>query len=887
MRKSFILFITFLVIFFSSIVSAEQFTDITLTGTAGIWSDTRSYASIDLALTAIGAAEQTLIIAEEVTCTTLTIPSNIRLKFIKAGAINNSDTLTIQTRAISVDDGHQIFVGTGGIDFADGTVVEVPWFASAYQAFLQTQNDRVRIRIRGPTYLTTNVSVGNDVAIESSSRGDRIIVASGVTLSNIKNIYAANYTLLTGPGDYDFVAGTDVRTSWFTGLRAAVTYTSDDGVDLTIHVTEPTTVDYNITLAAHQILDVDAGALITINPAITLTVNSQCKAGFYQIFGGTGTAVVSTYPQDRIWWGETQHITHISLTATDIYTDNIYTADNIYYPDYSEVDQGLAGAGKSVKTYVDSIGSDNAIILFRHNSGAATTTYTFSTDETIPANIHVICQRGAILSVATGKTLTISDPSPSFGHNQVFTGLGSFIVATKHYNILWRGVVAGGAAATNAITLASAFSEAIASGCTIYIPRGTYAYNGAGLTYTAYEGIVGDGWLSILDYQGTGVAITIADNVGYGVWGPMFRYFRLTTSAGTPTGGLYLGGGTQYGYGNCDKIRVDSFDQVNAYGIRVQKMVSLKLDSCTFDLNYNNIYTSTDANCFPTTVTVSNCRIRSATNDGAVITAGVGWLFTQRTVIESNAGSGLNLTRGVTSGLVDIAIIYCHFENNMTDGGANDYDIIIKGTAANPATNILIAYNKFVGITGGGNIDYGYLWRFRVHHNNFSSGITRSNIVYDPEWVGNNSGDDSAVEYHDSDHEDRDVYSAVGINLREKGSKGTTAGYSTHQLLGSLSANAVPGDGATNTAIATLTETVTPGEPAGGIVLVSGYNNAKTKRFVDIVVLAYGYATALHSTNAAGIPAARTYSVAANITLNLQFANDGDSYNIRISQLTN
>ena len=63
----------------------------------------------------------------------------------------------------------------------------------------------------------------------------------------------------------------------------------------------------------------------------------------------------------------------------------VYGAGNLYFPDYNEADQGLAGNGKSAKAYIDAIGADSATLYFRHNSGAATTTYTFSTDETIPS----------------------------------------------------------------------------------------------------------------------------------------------------------------------------------------------------------------------------------------------------------------------------------------------------------------------------------------------------------------------------------------------------------------------------------------------------------------------------------------------------------------------
>ncbi|MFH1320319.1 MAG: hypothetical protein ABII90_06685, partial [Bacteroidota bacterium] len=101
----------------------------------------------------------------------------------------------------------------------------------------------------------------------------------------------------------------------------------------------------------------------------------------------------------------------------------VYGAGNLYFPDYNEADQGVTGSGKSAKAYIDTISTDSATLIFRHNSGAATTTYTFSTDETIPSNINVIIEKGAILSIDDTFILTINGPF-SAGLYQVFSGDG-------------------------------------------------------------------------------------------------------------------------------------------------------------------------------------------------------------------------------------------------------------------------------------------------------------------------------------------------------------------------------------------------------------------------------------------------------------------------------
>ncbi len=78
------------------------------------------------------------------------------------------------------------------------------------------------------------------------------------------------------------------------------------------------------------------------------------------------------------------------------------------FPDYTETDQGVAGNGFTINTFVDAIGADNATIKLRHNSGSDKTTYTLTTSETIPSNVALEIENGAILDGA--GTLTQNGP---------------------------------------------------------------------------------------------------------------------------------------------------------------------------------------------------------------------------------------------------------------------------------------------------------------------------------------------------------------------------------------------------------------------------------------------------------------------------------------------
>jgi hypothetical protein len=83
-----------------------------------------------------------------------------------------------------------------------------------------------------------------------------------------------------------------------------------------------------------------------------------------------------------------------------------------YYVDNNEPDQGISGAGNSVKDLIDELGmSSEAVLLFSHHpKNGDTTTYTFSTDVTIPSNIILELQKGAMLNIDANVAVTICAP---------------------------------------------------------------------------------------------------------------------------------------------------------------------------------------------------------------------------------------------------------------------------------------------------------------------------------------------------------------------------------------------------------------------------------------------------------------------------------------------
>jgi len=137
------------------------------------------------------------------------------------------------------------------------------------------------------------------------------------------------------------------------------------------------------------------------------------------------------------------HGVQIYYVPSVLYYTPLTTPYARYYPDYTEVDQGAAGGGNSVYDILAEVGAvTEATIYFAHNSGSDTTTYTFTTDETITDNFNIIIERGAILSIDTGVTLTINGPF-SAGFYQVFSGDGSVVFdgeVTQIGYVEWYGI---------------------------------------------------------------------------------------------------------------------------------------------------------------------------------------------------------------------------------------------------------------------------------------------------------------------------------------------------------------------------------------------------------------------------------------------------------------
>ncbi len=133
----------------------------------------------------------------------------------------------------------------------------------------------------------------------------------------------------------------------------------------------------------------------------------------------------------------------VELRITKNALDHLSKAADInsshYVCDASAVDQGATTNVNSLKSLVDTIGGSlDATIEVPHTGTGNTTTYTLSTDLTIPSTISLRVHKGAIITVDSGKTLTLQGPVQAGGYT-IFAGDGTKTVSSYPQDQAWWG----------------------------------------------------------------------------------------------------------------------------------------------------------------------------------------------------------------------------------------------------------------------------------------------------------------------------------------------------------------------------------------------------------------------------------------------------------------
>jgi len=277
MKKFLISILMVLALCIPATTSAEFFSDIIVTSPDGIWTDERAYSSLEDAISAVAYSGQ----------------------------------LTINTANISAPD-QPIFnpTGSGEADFARGTELRSAWFDNLNEMFDQTVDNYVTVIINSgwTAGVTADATVGDNVTLKWEGPGQRIVVNSGFTLSNVKNISAGSHRIFGGSGDIDFKTGSVLRTSWFDSFRSAVSYVDDEDVDLTLVIDGVCTVDTNTTIDQYINLQFENGTLLSPAAGVTVTIyspNNIIAQSSQHIFAGDGSINFSTAMGTAWvdWWG--------------------------------------------------------------------------------------------------------------------------------------------------------------------------------------------------------------------------------------------------------------------------------------------------------------------------------------------------------------------------------------------------------------------------------------------------------------------------------------------------------------------------------------------------------------------------------------------------------
>ena len=288
---------------------------------------------------------------------------------------------------------------------------------------------------------------------------------------------------------------------------------------------DPEIVANQKTLSVQQ----EDGTIIAVTQPI-----STGAGGVPQYAGSPVTLLVEGDYSLKVLDSSGVQIYYVPSTAYEQYL----IAGNYYYPDYSEADQGVVGGGETVTDILAEVGIvTNATMYFSHNSGAATTTYTFTTNTTITDNFNIIIEEGVILDGA--GTLTVN--SIEAKSSQIF-GSSITVLGLKFVNAAWFAIADD--ATDNAAALTNA-AGAMVDNSTFWVPPGlngaTYYFSSGFEITTDDSKFICDG---ILTYTGTaGVAISLgsATETAYN----LLAHIRLTKNTQnwtqTCTGVRYAG----------------------------------------------------------------------------------------------------------------------------------------------------------------------------------------------------------------------------------------------------------------------------------------------------------------------------------------------------------
>ena len=337
--------ITFLLVAFSIIlIGSTSMTPGTVVKRAdNTLIDSRAYSDVDSAVAAIGATVATLVISQpEVPTAAIVFPATLAVHFVGPGSLTSTNgSVAFQSNDIRGPNQTLFIEGASDFDFAAGTILRSSWFVDLEEAFDLTLDDNIRLIITTSSSLDTSASVGTNVVLDFPSSSISVSADNGVNLDNISDIEADNHQIFTGAGDFDFIAGTSLKSSWFGSFTNAVTYIGPDTVQLEID--EDVSQSGNIVIPATLTLKLTNG-YIDLNTN-DLTINSKFTHGLSRAFDVTGGSVLlfgagTVSAIEAIWMGTLDDVSlNVAIAAAngEEVTINLYAGtwditDNVVLP---------------------------------------------------------------------------------------------------------------------------------------------------------------------------------------------------------------------------------------------------------------------------------------------------------------------------------------------------------------------------------------------------------------------------------------------------------------------------------------------------------------------------------------------------------------------------
>lgn len=267
--------------------------------------------------------------------------------------------------------------------------------------------------------------------------GEGGITATGAVTINTKDIIAHNDQIFYGTGNYDFAAGSRLKSAWFVDVDEAILETVDDEVSLIISKQETAATTQAIGNDVTLVFEAPGNELV-LSGAFIVSNISQVVAGDFEIFTGTG----------RVDFND-------GAIVKSTWFDQFRTA--IRHIDDSEIELEIRKSE------------------------------TLDYDETVLIGTGLKFIFGNILTINTGRTLTVYSPgniiaSPT---QYILTGAGDldFTKSGTVYVEWWgQNTIHGTTNMTNAFIAAKDAIES-SSGGVIKVPAGTFLLS-ATITFT-------------------------------------------------------------------------------------------------------------------------------------------------------------------------------------------------------------------------------------------------------------------------------------------------------------------------------------------------------------------------------------------------------------------